>query len=52
MPKWWFIGAFLGGMVLAPASWWIKRHGRFNAQGRNSNIFYDNSLTKDDIERI
>jgi hypothetical protein len=30
LPKWWFIGGFVGGMIVSPVSWWVKKHGRFN----------------------
>ena len=40
MPRFIFTGAFIGGMMIAPFSWWIKKHGRINAADRPSNIFY------------
>lgn len=52
MPRFWFTGAFIGGMLIAPMSWWLMKQGRINAQARHSNIFYDNACSKDEIERI
>lgn len=52
MPRYWFTGAFVGATLLAPMSWWIYRHGRFNAQHRSSNIYYENGLSKEELERI
>ena len=52
MPRFWFTGAFIGGMLVAPMSWWLIKQGRLNAQARHSNIFYENSVNKDEIERI
>jgi hypothetical protein len=52
MPRFWFTGAFIGGMLIAPMSWWLMKQGRINAHARHSNIFYDNACSKDEIERI
>jgi hypothetical protein len=52
MPRFWFTGAFIGGMLIAPMSWWLIKQGRINAHARHSNIFYDNACSKDEIERI
>lgn len=52
LPRFWFTGAFVGGFILSPMMWWLRSQGRFNAQVRPSNIFYDNSVTKEEVERI
>ena len=52
MPRFWFTGFFVGGFLLAPMSWWLYKHGRFNAASRPVNIFYENSVTKEEKERI
>lgn len=52
LPRFWFTGAFVGGMLIAPMSWWVLKQGRINGGVRNSNIFYENSCTRDEIERI
>ncbi len=31
LPRYWFTGFFVGGMLLAPMSWWLLKHGRLNA---------------------
>jgi hypothetical protein len=40
MPKYWFIGGFLGFAVVAPSTWWIWKTGLFNYANRPANIFY------------
>lgn len=52
LPRYWFIGGFTGAFVLSPMIWWAYKHGRMNALGKHPNIFYENSATKEDIERI
>ena len=52
MPKYWFVGAFAGSMIFAPMSWWVLKTGRLNALGRPSNIFYENGVSAEEIERI
>jgi hypothetical protein len=52
LPRYWFTGAFVGGMIIAPMIWWLRSHGRFNASNRHSNIFYENNVTKEEVERI
>lgn len=52
MPRFWFTGGFLGGMVIAPMSWWLYKHGRINGANRHSNIFYDNNVSQDEVDRI
>jgi hypothetical protein len=52
MPRFWFTGAFLGGMLIAPMSWWLYKHGRINGANRHSNIFYDNGVSQDEVDRI
>ena len=52
MPRYWFTGAFLGGMLIAPMSWWLYKHGRINGANRHSNIFYDNGVSQDEVDRI
>jgi hypothetical protein len=32
--------------------WWAINHGRFNSLGRHPNIFYENGVSKEEIERI
>jgi len=43
------VGSFF---ILAPMSWYLYKQGRPNAQNRHSNIFYENSATPEDIQRI
>ena len=52
MPRYWFTGAFIGGFLIAPMGWWLYKHGRLNAQGRHSNMYYENSVTREEVERI
>ena len=52
MPRFVFTGAWVGGMMIAPFSWFMKKHAKFNAQERHPTIFYQDDLSKDDIERI
>ena len=52
MPRFWFTGAFVGGMMIAPMSWWLLKHGRLNGQGRHSNIFYTNDCSQEEVDRI
>lgn len=52
MPRHAFVGAWVGGMCLAPFGWFIHKHARLNAQNRPTNIFYQNDVTKEDVERI
>lgn len=52
MPRFWFTGAFLGGMLIAPMSWWLYSHGRINGAARPSNIFYENGVSQDEVDRI
>ena len=52
LPRYWFTGALLGCMFFSPMSWWMRSQGRMNAQVRPSNIFYENSVTKEEVERI
>ena len=51
-PRYVFLGAFIGGMNIAPFTWFIKSNAKFNAQVRHSNIFYENGTTKEEIEQI
>lgn len=52
MPRYWFTGGFVGGFMIAPMGWWLYKHGRINAQERHTNVFYENSVTKEEVERI
>jgi hypothetical protein len=52
MPRFWFTGFFVGGFIVAPMTWWMYIHGRLNAQNRPTNMFYENSVTPEEIERI
>ncbi|TNV76273.1 hypothetical protein FGO68_gene8827 [Halteria grandinella] len=52
LPRYWFTGFFVGSMLFAPMIWWLRVHGKFNAQNRPANIFYDNNVTKEEVERI
>lgn len=31
MPRFVFTGAWVGGMMIAPFSWFMKKHAKFNA---------------------
>ena len=52
MPRYWFTGGFIGAMLVAPMSYWVCKHGRMNAQSRPMNMFYQDSVSKEEIERI
>ena len=52
LPRFALTGAIIAGMTLSPMSWWFYKHGRINAQARPSNIFYENTVTMDEKERI
>ena len=58
-------GGFIGGLpkhaltgfvasvfLISPMSWWIYKHGRMNSGNRPADIFYENSVTPEEIERI
>lgn len=52
-PRYWFTGGFIGGFMIAPMTFWAYKHARLNMVGRAApNIFYENSVTKEEIERI
>lgn len=51
-PRFFFIGGFMSAFVIAPGTWWIYKHGRLNSNNRSSNIFYEDSVTRDEVERI
>lgn len=52
-PRYWFTGGFLGAFFVAPMSFWAYKQGRFNMNSRaNPNIFYENSVTKEEVERF
>ena len=38
--------------MIAPMIWWAMKHGRLNPLGRHPNMFYENSVTKEEVERI
>jgi hypothetical protein len=52
MPKYWFIGGFVGFAIIAPSSWWIWKTGIFNGNNRPANIFYEDGVSQEEIERI
>ena len=52
LPRFWFTGGFIGGFLVAPMSWWFLKQGRLNSLNRHSNIFYENSVTQEEVERI
>jgi hypothetical protein len=52
LPRYWFTGFFVGSMLFSPMIWWLRQHGKLNAQNRPANIFYDNTVSKDEVERI
>lgn len=45
-------GATLGIFLLGPMSWWLYKSGRLNANSKPANIFYENGVTPEEIERI
>lgn len=51
-PRFWFTGGFVGGMIIAPMAWWLYKQGRLNAQDRHVNVFYEDNVTRDEVERI
>ena len=52
MPRHLLIGGFMGGMFVAPASYFLMKTARFNANARNPNIFYENEVSQEDVDRI
>ncbi len=51
-PRYTFVGFLVSATLFAPMSWWVYKHARINAQSRPSNIFYENSVTQEELERI
>lgn len=51
-PRFWFTGGFVGGMMIAPMGWWLYKQGRLNAQDRHANVFYEDTVTREEVERI
>ena len=52
LPRYWLAGAIVGGMLLSPMTWWMKTNGRINSGNRHSNVFYENGVTQDEVDRI
>lgn len=52
MPRYIFTGAFVSLLLVSPMSWWLYKHGKFNSVNKQVNIFYENDLTREDIDRI
>ena len=48
-----FTATFFSASVLAPASWWaFKSGGGLNRGNVHANIFYENNVTKEEVERF
>lgn len=45
-------GFILAIFLVGPMTWWFHKQGRVNANSRPSNIFYENSVTPEEVERI
>jgi len=52
LPSYWLTGAIVGGMLLSPMTWWLKQHGKINSAYRPSNIFYENGVSQEEVDRI
>jgi hypothetical protein len=52
LPRYWLTGAIFGLLLVSPMSWWMYRHGRLNAANRHANIFYENGVTQEEVDRI
>lgn len=52
MPRFWAIGAVSGFTWIGPGTWWILKNGKLNASVRPSNIYYENSVTREEVERF
>lgn len=52
LPKYALRGGILALFNVAPMTWWLNKHGKINATGRHPNIFYENNVSKEEIERI
>ena len=46
-----FSAGFFSMMLLTPALWWLNQAGKMNSK-RNSNIFYTNDCTMEEVERF
>jgi hypothetical protein len=42
---------FFSLTLVSPVTWWLRTEGKLNSV-RNANIFYENSCTKEEIERF
>ena len=45
-------GAVAGLFLIGPMSWFLYKTGKLNSAVRPPNIFYENGVTPDEIERI
>ena len=45
-------GAAFGVFHVGPMMWWFQQNSRFNGNAQPANIFYENSATKEEIERF
>ena len=45
-------GTLLSVFLVCPMSWWVYKHGKLNPLGKTVNIYYQNDVSKDEIERI
>ena len=52
LPRYFAIGGVLGALTISPTTWWLYKRSKLNGGARPSNIFYEDSCTKDDIDRI
>jgi len=48
-----FCSTFFSAMVLAPGTWFtFKLNGGLNKNNQHGNIFYENDVTKEEVERF
>jgi hypothetical protein len=52
MPRYWFMGAMIGTIFVFPMTWWLHKTSGFNPKGRHLNIFYEDEVSKEEVERI
>ena len=52
LPKYWFTGGFLGGFLIAPMTWWLYKQGSINALHRPHNIFYESTVSQEEVDRF
>ena len=43
---------FMSLAIITPTTWWLMLHSQYNAGGKSSNIFYENGVTAEEVERF